>query len=142
MMASGAVARAMWRARRGLDWGYPCLIWAMDYVADATGHDPAAAWRHLDWDEAVAKRELARAAVPGQGSSAVERALDATARREGWAEADGARQGAVMLGVFEAEDGIGVPAIFDGQDRWIVSNDGRGVTTLAAMPKRIWEVAA
>jgi hypothetical protein len=114
----------------------------MDYVAEATGRDPAAAWRHLNWDEATARRELGRAAVAGTGETAVERALDAAAQREGWAEAEGPRQGAVMIGVFEAEDGIGVPAIFDGQDRWIVSNDGRGVTTLAEAPKRIWEIDA
>lgn len=138
-MTQRAVADAIARARAGLDWTYPCLIWAMDYVADATGRDPAAAWRHLSWDEATALRELARAAVPGKGTSAVERALDAAATREGWLEADGARQGAVMIGVYEG-DIDGVPAIFDGQDRWIVSNDGKGVTSRADAPTRIWEI--
>lgn len=160
-----AIANAMWRARAGLDWSYPCLIWVMDYVAEATGRDPAAGWRHLSWDEATARRELGRAAVPGTGETAVERALDAAAKREGWIEADGPRQGAVMIGVYDGVEAarhssaafmassaeiapleqspsrVGVPAIFDGQDRWIVSNTGRGVTSLAEAPQRIWEIA-
>ena len=134
------VSNAIARARSGLDWSYPCLIWVMDYVAEATGRDPAAAWRHLAWDEATARRELGRAAVAGEGETAVERALDAAAKREGWVEADGPHQGAVMIGVFTAPDGVGVPAIFDGQDRWIVSNTGKGITSLAEKPRRIWEI--
>lgn len=130
----------MTRADRGLDWSYPCLVWIADYLLDATGIDPAAEWREIAWDEATARSLLARLAVPGKGETAVERALCAFAERFGWEAADGPRQGAVMIGVYTAEDGVGVPAIFDGQDRWIVSNTGRGWTSVKADPARMWEV--
>ncbi len=135
-----AVERAIARASRGLDWSYPCLVWVGDYLLDATGTDFAADWREIAWDEATARFSLARLSVAGVGGTAVERALDAAARRFAWDEADGPRQGAVMVGVYTADDGIGVPAIFDGQKRWIVSNDGKSVTSLDAEPARMWEV--
>ena len=137
---SSAIANAMTRASRGLDWSYPCLIWIADYVRDETGADPASGWRHIVWDEATAKASLARLAVHGEGASVVERALDFIAKREGWEQADGPRQGAVMIGVFTAEDGVGVPAIFDGDRRWIVSNTGTGWVSLPNAPPRIWEI--
>ncbi|MFA5897927.1 MAG: hypothetical protein WC829_02320 [Hyphomicrobium sp.] len=131
---------ALARADRGLDWSYPCLIWVADYVRDATGTDYAAKWRGVGWTEASAKLALARLAAAGNGQTAVERAIDTCARASGWAEADGPRQGAVMIGVFAAIDGVGIPAIFDGQSRWIVSNDGRGWTSTIQKPIRIWEI--
>lgn len=134
------IQAAMARASRGLDWSYPCLVWIADYLRDATGRDPAESWRHIAWDEAAAKGSLARLAVAGDGATTVERALDAIARRDGWLSADGPRQGAVMIGVFTAADGIGVPAIFDGERRWIVSNDGKGWTSVSEQPARMWEV--
>lgn len=130
----------MARASGGLDWSYPCLIWIADYLRDATGRDPAAAWRTIRWDEAKARHELGRLAVGGEGATAVERALDAIAKRDGWLVADGPRQGAVMIGCLTSEDGVGVPAIFDGERRWIVSNDGHGWTSVAAKPERMWEI--
>lgn len=136
-----AIANAMTRAGRGLDWSYPCLIWVADYLRDELGRDPAEAWRDMVWDEQRARGQLARLAVAGEGATAVERALDVIATRDGWAPADGPRQGAVMVGVFTSEDGIGVPAIFDGQDRWIVSNDGQGWASIKGQPSRIWEIA-
>lgn len=133
----------MARAECGLDWSYPCLIWVADYLREATGRDPAERWRHIDWNEAKARGSLARLSVAGEGETAVERALDAIARRdECWEAADGPRQGAVMVGVFTAPDGVGVPAIFDGSRRWIVSNDGRGWTSIGEKPGRMWEVRA
>lgn len=135
------VAAAMARASRGLDWSYPCLVWIADYLVDATGRDPAEGWRQTEWDEASAKASLARLAVHGEGETAVERALDFIARRDGWESADGPRQGAVMVGCYTAADGIGVPAIFDGDRRWIISNDGRGWTALSAQPPRMWEIS-
>lgn len=136
------MARAMMRAERGLDWSYPCLVWVADFVRDATGRDPAAAWRGVSWDEAKAKAELGRLAVGGEGETAVERALDRVARRDGWEEADGPRQGAMMIGVYTGPDGIGIPAIFDGAKRWVVSVDGKGWTSIGEPPRRMWEVKA
>lgn len=136
-----AVATAIARARSGLDWSYPCLIWTFDYVREATGVDYAAPWRLARWDEATARAALVRAAAGGKGSTAVEKALDRLAREQCFEERDGPRQGAVMIGVYDAEeDGVGVPAIFDGEGRWIVSNTGKGWSTLAAAPKRMWEL--
>lgn len=131
------------RASRGLDWSYPCLIWLADYLKAATGRDPAESWRHIGWDETTAKGSLARLAVAGEGDSAVERALDAIARREGWREAEGPEQGAVMVGVFPTMDDPeeGAPAIFDGWRGWLVTYAGCA-TVLRDLPKRIWEVRA
>ncbi|MDB5540520.1 MAG: hypothetical protein JWQ89_2247 [Devosia sp.] len=137
---TGAVASAIARARSGLDWSYPCLIWVFDFVRDATGTDYAAPWRRDAWDEATAKAVLARVAAGGRGDTAVEKALDRLAREQGFEEVDGPRQGAVMIGVYDAENGVGVPAIFDGEDRWIISNDGKGVTVTGIAPKRMWEI--
>lgn len=135
-----ALQSAMAAADRGLDWSRPCLIWVADYLAEATGIDPAAAWREVAWDEGSARRHLAMLALGGVGSTAVERAIDGMAKRLGWVEADGPRQGAVMIGVFTSADGVGVPAIFDGGKRWVFSNTGRGWTSTAEMPVRMWEV--
>lgn len=135
-----AVANAIGRARSGLDWSCPCLIWTFDYVRDATGVDYAAPWRVERWDEATARAALVRAAAGGNGETAVEKALDRLAREQGFEECDGPRQGAVMIGVYQAEDGVGVPAIFDGESRWIVSNTGKGWATLSAAPDRMWEI--
>lgn len=141
------IAAAIARANRGLDWSYPCLIWIADYLRDATGRDPAESWRHVKWDEAGARHSLARLAVAGEGETAVERALDAIARRDGWIESDLMMQGAVMVGVYDAaslidgqDERIGVPAIYDGQRRWLVSNDGNGVASIEIKPRRMWEV--
>lgn len=134
------IQAAMARASRGLDWSYPCLIWVADYLRDATGRDPAESYRGTPWNERLALHLLARLGRDAEGETAVERALVAVAQRDGWLPADGPRQGAVMIGVFTASDGIGVPAIFDGERRWIISNDGRGWTSLAELPVRIWEV--
>lgn len=139
-LVTNAVANAIARASRGLDWSYPCLIWVADYLLDATGIDYAAEWRAIDWTEAAAKHALARLAAGGSGATAVEKALDTLARAAGWLEADGPRQGAIMVGVYTAEDGVGVPAIFDGNRRWIVTNDGRSVSALDAEPVKMWEV--
>lgn len=129
-------------AARGLDWSHPCLVWVADYLAAATGRDPAAEWRQIGWDEPVARRELARLAVAGQGDTAVERALDTVAQREGWIERDGPQQGAVMIGVYRALDdaSVGVPAIFDGWRGWLVTYFGTA-TVLMEKPLRIWEIA-
>lgn len=140
-----ALQNALSRADQGLDWSYPCLIWIADYLLDATGRDPAAKWRCIEWSEATAKHELAWLAGSDGGANpgtAVERALDVIANRDGWREADCPMQGAVMIGVYTSSDGIGVPAIFDGQDRWIISNDGKGWTSVATRPERMWEVQA
>lgn len=130
----------MQRADRGLDWSYPCLIWIADYLCDATGEDPAAEWRREQWTELSALRSLKLLASGGEGSTDVERAMDAMAHTMGWIEADGQMQGATMVGVYDAKNDIGVPAIFDGQDRWIISNDGLGWLSFAVKPKRMWEV--
>lgn len=136
-----AIANAMARADRGLDWSYPCLIWIADYLRDETGRDYASDWRSIEWGETAAKHALKRLAAGGNGETAVEMALDNLARSVGWESADSMHQGAVMIGVFTSEDGIGVPAIFDGQDRWIVSNDGQGWASIKGQPSRIWEIA-
>ena len=135
-----AVANAIARARSGLDWSYPCLIWVADFVRDATGTDYASDWRGVEWTEATAKHALTRLAAGGEGETAVDKDVDNLARAVGWEAADGPRQGAVMIGVYRAEDGIGVPAIFDGESRWIVSNTGNGWATLSAAPERMWEI--
>lgn len=134
-----ALAAAMARADRGLAWDYPCLVWVADYLRDATGRDPAAEWRAIEWSQDVALTELQKIAAHGVGDTDVERALDAIGRREGWVEATEPHQGAVMVGVFEAGE-IGVPAIFDGGRRWIVSNDGKGWRSMLVAPKRMWEI--
>lgn len=134
------VANAIARARSGLDWSYPCLIWVADFVRDATGTDYASDWRGVEWTEASAKHALARLAAGGEGETAVEKAIDNLARAASWQEADGPRQGAVMIGVYLGEEGIGVPAIFDGENRWIISNTGKGWTTLNTQPMRMWEI--
>ena len=136
-----AIANAIARARSGLDWSYPCLIWVFDYVCEATGTDYAAPWRVARWDEASARAALVRAAAGGKGSTAVEKAIDRLAREQSFEECDGPRQGAVMIGVYDTEDdAVGVPAIFDGESRWIVSNTGEGWSTLSVPPKRMWEL--
>lgn len=135
-----AVANAIARARSGLDWSYPCLIWAADYLRDATGTDFAAEWRGVQWDEPTAMRHLARLSEAGSGLNRVERTIDGFARRHGWQEAEAPMQGAIMLGVYTDADGRGVVAIFDGSDRWIVSNDGKGVTVTGIQPDRMWEI--
>lgn len=135
-----ALANALARAQSGLDWSYPCLIWVADYLRDATGQDPAAAWRAVEWSEARARQSLAKLALGGTGKTAVEKALDRRARDLGWIERDAPMQGAVMVGVFTSADGVGVPAIFDGQSRWIVSHDGQGWVSTVQKPERIWEV--
>jgi hypothetical protein len=136
-----AVANAVGKARSGLDWSYPCLIWVFDYVLEATGVDYAAPWRRERWDEASARLSLLRAAAGGKGTTAVEKALDRLAREQAFEECDGPRQGAVMVGVYDTEDdGVGVPAIFDGEGRWIISNTGKGWSTLSVPPKRMWEL--
>jgi len=130
------------RAASGLDWSHPCLIWTADYLVVATGRDPAESWRGIAWDEPTARHELARLAVAGEGATAVERALDAVAKRDGWTACDGPRQGAVMIGVYPAPDdpSIGIPAIFDGWRGWLVSYFG-AATILRDPPPRIWEIA-
>lgn len=138
---SEALRRAIDRAKHGLSWDYPCLIWVADYLADATGRDPAAPWRAITWTEQAALAALVRAGRAGQGETAVERALDATGMREGWVRADGPQQGAIMIGCYTADDGrTGIPAIFDGQDRWILSHDGAGIRTERTAPHAIWEI--
>ena len=139
-MNTDALGLALARASGGLTWEYPCLIWIADYLRDATGRDPAAAWRAINWNEATARHELGRLAVAGEGRTAVERALDAIAKRDGWQAVDGPRQGSVMIGCYRSEDGIGIPAIFDGHRRWIVSNDGQGWASHSATPETMWEV--
>lgn len=135
-----AVADAIARASRGLDWSYPCLIWLADYIRDATGRDPAESWRHVEWNEERARHSLARLAAAGEGETAVERALSVIASRDGWEAADGPRQGAIMVGCYSSPDGEGAPAIFDGSRRWIVSITGKGWTSVEAPPQRMWEI--
>lgn len=134
-----ARAAALDRAKAGLTWEYPCLIWLADYLRDATARDPAAAWRSLTWDESTAKRELAKLALAGSGQNVVERALSVIAWRDGWIEADVPMQGAIMVGVMDLE-GEGHPAIFDGQNKWIVSITGQGWTITGHHPERMWEI--
>lgn len=129
----------MTRAARGLDWSYPCLIWVADYLRDETGEDFAADWRGIAFDEPQAKRELARLAIAGEGGAAVDRALSGLAKRFGWIERDGARQGAVMIGVYTDPNGEGYPAIFDGWKGWLVAFLG-DATVLPKQPDRMWEI--
>ncbi|MGV3649836.1 MAG: hypothetical protein ACO1OK_00290 [Devosia sp.] len=134
-----AFEAAIARAAQGLHWDLPCLIWLADYLAQATGRDPASDWRGVSWTERRARLELARLARGGAGRTAVECALDVVARRQGWAEADGPRQGLVMVGVYTSNDDVGVPAIFDGDRRWLLSGTGMATITLAP-PERMWIV--
>lgn len=135
-----AVANAIARARSGLDWSRPCLIWLADYLVDAGYHDVAADWRGIEWGEVRSRRELVLLARRGEGVSPVGCVMDWLAREHGWEPADSARQGAVMVGVYDRLAADGVPTIFDGQDRWIAGQVGGGVTSLRAMPDRAWEV--
>lgn len=139
-----AVSAAIARASAGLDWSYPCLLWLADYLRDETGIDYASDWRRQPWTEATAKRALARLAAGGEGATAVERVLDNAARSLDWHEADAQMQGAVMIGVYDGiepgGEAIGIPAIFDGADRWVFSNDGKGVTVTGLPPRRMWEI--
>ena len=129
---------AMSRAAIGLDWSYPCLIWVADYVRDATGVDFAARWRGLAWNEHVARRELAMLSRSGDGVTAVERAMSGMAATYGWQSCDSPRQGAVMIGCYAGED-VGIPAIFDGDTRWLMAGEGLARIT-RAMPGRAWEL--
>lgn len=131
---------AISRASSGLTWGYPCLIWIADYVRDETGTDWAKRWRSIEWDEASARHYLARLAIRGSGDTAVERTMDGFAKDAEWDEADGPRQGSAMIGVYDGPEGVGIPAIFDGARRWVYSNDGRGITSTAQAPKRMWVI--
>lgn len=136
-----AIENAIVRARRGIDWQYPCLIWVADYLLDATGVDYAIGWRRVGWDEPTAKRALVALSRGGRGISAVEKALDNMAEAQGWERAEENRQGAVMIGVFNELAADGVPAIFDGTDRWIAGHVGGGaVTSVGVFPDRAWEV--
>lgn len=138
-----AVKHAIARAERGIDWRYPCLLWVADYLLEATGVDYASGWRRVEWDEASAKRALVRLASGGNGVSAVERALDNMAQVLDWEPAEENRQGAVMIGVFNGLAADGVPAIFDGTDRWIAGHvEGGAVTSIGKFPDRAWEVSA
>lgn len=132
---------ALARASHGLTWEYPCLIWLADFIRDETGKDPAAAWRSMGWTERTARRELSLLARGGEGRTAVEMAIDVMAKREGWIEEDAPMQGMVMIGVYTEPDGdIGVPAIFDGERRWLVSGTGAATIT-AKPPERLWVIA-
>lgn len=133
----------MERAAGGLDWSRPCLLWVADYILEATGVDYALGWRNREWTEASAKEALIRLSAGGDGASAVEKALDNMARAQGWEPVDGNRHGAVLIGVFNGigPDGEGVPAIFDGESRWIVGHvGGRRVDSVGLFPDRAWEV--
>jgi len=132
---------ALARAARGLDWSYPCLIWVADYLEAEVGLDYAAEYRRFAFDEESATRRLAKLALEGNGTSAVERALDGLARRFGWEERDGPRQGAVMIGVYNAPDGEGYPGIFDGWRGWLVAFRG-DASVLRVPPGRMWEIEA
>jgi len=141
------LSNAIARASRGLDWSYPCLIWIADYVWDVTGVDPAAALRHVEWDQTGAQRHLARLARRGEGETDVERALDYIAKRDGWVEVECAMQGAAMIGVYDGAMQFGpvwrptgFPGIYDGQKRWICSTDGASVSSVDMKPKRMWEL--
>lgn len=134
-----AFGTAFARASRGLDWSYPCLIWLADYLRDATGNDPAADWRSVNWTERKARRELGSLARRGEGDTLLERALDVIAQRNGWCFAAETKQGAVMVGLFTDGAGVGIPAIFDGRDRWLVAALGNATTTKNT-PIRMWEV--
>ena len=134
------VARAILRARSGLDWSKPCLIWLADYLIDEGYPDIADQWRGIEWSETRSRRELVILARRGTGSSPVGCVMDWLAREHGWDAADSARQGAVMVGVYDRMAADGVPAIFDGQDRWIAGLVGGGCSSIRAMPDRAWEV--
>lgn len=131
---------AVHTALEGLTWERPCLIWLADYLLAETGHDYAAEWRGIRWSERTAMRALKGLAVAGRGERLVERAMDAMARAQGWPEADGNRQGAVMIGVYRGLARDGVPAIFDGASRWIAGHIGGGLASLGMFPDRAWEV--
>lgn len=134
------VSNAMAAAYAGLDWSRPCLMWLADYLLEATGKDFAADWRGIAWNERRALRELRRLAISGKGETLVERAMDAMAA--GWEPVSECRQGAVLVGVFNKLARDGSPAIFDGQDRWILGHiGGGGVTVTGLFPDRAWEVS-
>lgn len=135
-----AISQAIARARAGLDWSRPCLIWLADYLVDAGHRDIAADWRGIGWGEVRSRRELVLLARRGTGGSPVGCVMDWLAREHGWDAADSARQGSVMVGVYDQLAADGVPAIFDGQDRWIAGLVGGGWSSLRAMPDRAWEV--
>lgn len=137
---TAAISLAIARARVGLDWSRPCLIWLADYLLDAGYRDIAADWRGIAWGDVRSRRELVLLARRGQGGSPVGAVMDWLAREHGWEAADGPRQGAVMVGVFDALAADGVPAIFDGRDRWIAGGVAGGVTSIGRMPDRAWEV--
>lgn len=139
-MSTNAFNLAISRASSGLTWQYPCLIWIADYVRDETGKDWAKRWRGMEWSEASARANLGRLAVRGHGDTAVERVMDKFATDAEWEEVDGPRQGAAMIGVYDGPDEVGIPAIFDGERRWVYSNDGKGITSTANPPKRMWVI--
>lgn len=127
---------ALARAGSGIRWSYPCLIWFADYARDATGNDPAAEWRGIEWDEAVAREIMGGLASQSGGRSDVERALATVAHRNDWEDVDAPRQGAVMVGVYTLNE-VGVPAVFDGDRRWLIAGeDGARITSLP--PDRMW----
>ncbi|MEP7241749.1 MAG: hypothetical protein ABI697_12755 [Devosia sp.] len=135
-----AFASAFGRAAKGGTECWPCLLWLADFVLAETGRDPAAEWRGIEWDEWTADRELARLSLTGFGNTLVERALDAIASREGWIDAEGPQQGATMVGCYRANDPkLGVPAIFDGDQRWLVSYH-RNAMLKRETPARVWEI--
>lgn len=147
MYLNDALVRAIKEAEAGLSWDRPCLLWIANFIRDATGKDPAAALRHVVWDQRNAQRHLKRLSKLGTGETDVERALDYIAKREGWIEADFAMQGATMVGVYDAAMAFGpiwqrtgAPAIFDGQNRWLCSTDGASVSSVGLKPKRMWEI--
>lgn len=131
-------ANALARASRGIDWSRPCLIWLCDYVVEVTGHDPAARWRHYDWTETRAKRAMASAGRFHSGASPVERALREAAKTGGWVETTAPR--GPCVGVFNSETvPLGLPAIFDGRDRWLLATADGAVTTKTT-PSRMWSL--
>lgn len=125
------------RASSGLDWSYPCLVWVADYVRDETGRDPAAVWRCIFWTERSARRELVVLSEGGRGGTLVERAVDSVARKLGWEESDSPLQGEAMVGIYTSENGEGVPAVFDGQKRWLLAGMGDATVTTRT-PDRMW----
>lgn len=135
------VENAIDRARRGIDWSYPCLIWVADYLLAATGVDYASGFRRVEWDEATAKKTLVRLAAGGQGRSAVEKTLDTMARQLGWEPVEENRQGAIIIGVYSDLADNGSAAIFDGTDRWIVAQLDGGCISMGRFPDRAWEVS-
>lgn len=135
------VANAIARAQPGLDWSRPCLIWLADYLVDVGHHDIAADWRGIAWGDVRSRRELVLLARRGQGGSPVGCVMDWLAREHGWEPTDASRQGAVMVGVFDHLAADGVPAIFDGQDRWVAGRVSGGISSIRFMPDRAWEVS-